>query len=415
MRFLSFRHIATVLGLFAMTACCHTPPGPIGNPEHPYPLSAAPKVGDIVHLPTGTLVTPEQMLAVAGDARIVYVGETHDNPASHRLELTVLKGMTERHPGATALGMEMFSPSQQPILDRWVSGKLDEKGFLKESHWLDQWKMDFDYYRDLLLYCREHKVPVIALNAEKAEMEALRGKTDEELTPKEKEMLAKLDFNDPYQRAMVQAVFGGHVHGAMGIDAFVRAQTIWDETMAESVAKYLTSPAGKDRRMVVVAGGNHISYGFGVPRRAFRRLPASYLLIGGHELAAATDEKRLEKQGRLMDVRSPEYPMVPYDFLAYIPYEDLPKKVKLGVAIEKPATGNGVVVQSVVPGSTGDAAGLKEGDRILSLDGEPISENIDLIYGVQQKHLGDKGIVEIERGGERKKLEVIFKELPPTP
>ena len=155
-----------VLSLFATTACAPAGKQFMGNPSNPYPLQAPPKVGEIVHMRTGTLVTQAQMVAMAGDARVVYVGEAHDNPASHRLELEILKGLAELHPGHQALGMEIFSRSQQPILDRWVEGKLDEKSFLREVHWFENWRMDFAYYRDLLNFAREQHIPVVALNAE---------------------------------------------------------------------------------------------------------------------------------------------------------------------------------------------------------------------------------------------------------
>ncbi|HWI40236.1 MAG TPA: ChaN family lipoprotein, partial [Verrucomicrobiae bacterium] len=93
------RSLLLVAAISTLTACSHSGSRLAGNPENPYPLHAPPKIGDIVHLPTGRLVTPAQMLAVAADARIVYVGETHDNPASHRLELQLLQGLAERHPG----------------------------------------------------------------------------------------------------------------------------------------------------------------------------------------------------------------------------------------------------------------------------------------------------------------------------
>ena len=278
----------------------------MGDPQDPYPLKAPPRIGDIVHLPTGTVVTLAQMLTVAGDARIVYLGETHDNPASHRLELQVLQGLAERHPGRQALGMEMFTRSQQPALDRWVAGELDEKAFLKESRWFESWKMDFDYYRDLLNFARDRHIPVIALNAEKSLVAAVRSTAPDQLSAEERAQLPELDLTDPYQRGMVAAIFGGHSHGEMLLDGFVRAQTVWDETMAESVARYLASPAGADKHLLVVAGGNHVSNGFGIPRRAFRRLPASYVLIGGQEIELSAD-----KQSRLMDVQHPRVPHGP--------------------------------------------------------------------------------------------------------
>ena len=399
-------HLAAALALFAMTAC--TPAGKqfMGDPENPYPLLSPPKVGDVVHLPTGTPVSAEQMMSVAADARVIYVGETHDNPASHRLELETLRGLEERHPGKVSLGMEMFARSQQPVLDRWVAGELDEKGFLKASRWFDNWKMDFAYYRDLLIFARDRRIPVLALNAEKSLVQAVRSKPLEELTAEEKAQLPELDLSDPYQRSMTEGIFGGHSHGKMHLEGFLRAQTLWDETMAESAASYLASPAGKDRHLVVVAGGNHVSYGFGIPRRVFRRLPTSYVTIGGKEVVISR-----EKQPEMMDVEVPEFPTVPYDFLVHLAYEEIPQSgVLLGVMFEPDPKGRGLLVKGVVPDSNALRAGVKQDDLLLSLDGDPLTESIDLVYAVKQKHAGDRGVLKVERQGEALTLEVIFQE-----
>lgn len=397
-------HLVAALSLFALTACSHTGSQFMGDPRNPYPLQTPPQAGGIVHLPTGTVVSLAQMLAMAGDARIVYLGETHDNPASHRLELQVLQGLAEIHPGRQALGMEMFSRSQQPVLDRWVAGKLDEKAFLKEVRWFESWSMDFAYYRDLLNFARDRHIPIIALNAEKSMVKMVRGKAPEQLTAEERAQLPELDMTDPYQRAMVTAIFGDHSHGGMGLDGFVRAQTLWDETMAESVARYLASPAGKEMHLLVIAGGDHVNYGFGIPRRVFRRLPASYVLIGGEEIEVPAD-----MQDRLMHVKIPEFPMVPFDFLVYLAYEKLPKTgVTLGVMFEPAPAGRGLAVKGVVPGSNAERAGLKSGDLLLAIDGETLAESVDLIYAVQQKHPGDHATLQVERQGKTLKVDVFF-------
>lgn len=392
------------LAPFIMTGCSHGGNQLMGDPQNPYPLPAPPKVGEIVHLPTGTLVTPAQMLTVAGDARIVYLGETHDNPASHRLELEVLQGLVGLHPGRQALGMEMFVRSQQPALDRWVAGELDEKVFIKESRWYENWQMDFGYYRDLLNFARDRRIPVIALNAEKSLVAAVRTKSPDQLSATEKAQMPELDLTDPYQRGMVAAIFGEHSHGGLQIDGFVRAQTVWDETMAESAARYLASPAGRDKHLLVVAGGNHVSNGFGIPRRVFRRLPASYVLIGGQEINIPA-----EKQNRLMDVTLPEFPMVPFDFLVYLSYEDLPETgVRLGVMMEPAPAGRGLAVKSIVSGSNAERAGLKPGDLLLAIDGEALAESFDLIYAVKRKHPGDHATLKIERQGRTLEVDVLF-------
>jgi uncharacterized iron-regulated protein len=397
-------HLAAALSLFALTACCPAGKQFMGDPQNPYPIQAPPKVGDIVHLPTGTAVSLAQMLDVAGDARVVYVGETHDNPASHRLELQALQGIEERHPGKAALGMEMFTRSQQPALDRWVAGKLDEKSFLKESHWFDGWKMDFAYYRDLLIFARDHHIPVLALNAEKSLVHAVLSKPPEELSAGEKAQLPEFGQADPYHSAMTEGMFSGHSHGKMQVAGFQRAQTLWDETMAETAARYLASPDGKDRHLLVIAGGNHINYGFGIPRRVFRRIPTSYVTIGGREIAIAAG-----KNPETMDVTLPDFPMIPFDFLAYLTYEELPQTgVLLGVGFEPVASGHGLMINTVLPGSNADRAGMKQGDLLLSLDGEAMSDSFDLVYALKQKHTGDRSTLTVERLGQKLQLEVVY-------
>ncbi|MCM2264004.1 MAG: ChaN family lipoprotein [Desulfuromonadales bacterium] len=392
--------------LWALTACSMAI-APIGNPEAPYPPVQPPQVGDILHIPTGTSINEAEMLAAATDAHIVYVGETHDNPASHRLQLAMIEAMSERWPGQVSLGMEMFTRKQQPVLDRWVAGELSEKAFLKESDWYSVWSMDFALYRDLLIYARDHRIPVIGLNAEKDLIKSVGRNDPSELSEEERARLPEMDLTDPYQTAMVDAIYGEHASGDNRLAGFQRVQTLWDETMAESIANHLLTCLDGSRRMVVLAGGNHVRYGFGIPRRVFRRLPTSYVLVGSYEIEVPEDKKDL-----LMDVEMPRFPMAPYDYMVFTAYEDLPgERVKLGVRMEEKE--GRVVVQDVISGSTAEKGGVKAGDIILALDGEPVVESFDLVYAVGLHKTGDKATLEVERGGEKLKLGLDFQPLPP--
>lgn len=391
-----------------LTACAPVGRQAMGDPRNPYPLQAPPRIGQIVHLPTGTLVDRSQMFALAGDARIVYFGETHDNPASQRLGVQLLQALADRHPGRQALGMEMFSRSQQPALDRWVAGELSEKAFLRESRWAENWGGDFAHYRDLLNVARARRIPVIALNADRDLVGTVRGRSPDQLSDRERARLPVLDMDDPYHRGMVTAVFGDHIRKGMRLEDFIRVQTLWDETMAESVVRYLQSPSGGDMHLLVVAGGNHVSHGFGIPRRVFRRLPVSYLLIGGQELHIPAD-----KQDRLMNVTLPGFPMVPYDFMAYIAYEDLPKTgVRLGIGIAPVPGGQGVLISQLVPGSSAEKAGLQTGDLLLALDGEELADAHDLIHALQRKQPGSRGTLRVSRQGKTLTIDVLFTSVP---
>jgi len=96
--------------------------------------------------------------------RVVFVGDTHDNPASHRLQKQILTALQQHNPGYIPLAMEMFVPSQQLVLDRWVAGELTKK-LLKQVDWHSNWKMNFAFYRTLLSHCRGHQIPILALNS----------------------------------------------------------------------------------------------------------------------------------------------------------------------------------------------------------------------------------------------------------
>jgi len=398
-----FSRFTLLFPALLLAAGCTTVSPMIADPQTPYPLPDTPQVGQIVHLPTGVLVSSEQMVAAATDERIIYVGESHDNPASHRLQLILLQGLAARYPGKTALGMEMFSRSQQELLDQWVAGTLSEKEFLRQSKLEESW--GYDYYKDLLNFAKEHAIPIVALNADRSLVRELGQKGLDQLDETAREQLPEMDMDDPYQRAMAEAIFGGHDHGKSSLDGFLRVQTLWDETMAQSIVDYLSKPEHQNFHMLVMAGGNHVRHGFGIPRRVFRRLPVSYVLIGNKEIVIPEG-----REVKLMNVDLPKIPSPPYDYLMFTEYEGLDiQRVRLGIRL-----GDGkdqVSVESVMPDSTAEKAGILAGDVILAFDGEPVKDNFDLIYAVRQKRPGDQSVVQIRRGDETLDLPVTF--LPP--
>ncbi len=404
---LRLRSLLLLLSITLLAGCSGVDMNRKGNPELPYPPQHSPQVGDVLHYPTGTYVSRELMLAAVTDARLTYVGETHDNPASHRLEHDVLQAAAARWPGQVALGMEMFTPTQQPVLDAWVAGELSEKEFLKRSNWYKTWRMDFSLYRDLLMLAREHKIPVRGLNADKDLVRAVGRNSLDQLSPEQRQQIPELDLEDPYQNGLVEAIYGGHSAGHAMLEGFRRVQTLWDESMAQNVVDYLQQPGNEQMRMVVVAGGNHVRNGFGIPRRVFRRLPSSYTLIGSKEIVIPT-----ERQDRLMDVQIPAFPMPPYDYLVYTEYELYDSgKVKLGVMLGEDE--GRVTVGGIAPGSNAERAGLQEGDVILHIGEQPVHESFDLVYEINQLKPGAERTLLLERDGQQLEQKVLFEKTAP--
>jgi uncharacterized iron-regulated protein len=368
--------------------------------ESPYRAPSTLEKGQILHAATGRLLTKAELLDYLARYPIVYVGETHDSVDDHAVELEILKGLLERLPAGVALGLEMLRRPSQPEADAYIRGEMQEKDFHRV--WQRNWGNTFLYYREILRYSRDQGVPLVALNAAADLKEAVRQGLDH-LEPAISTRLPEMDLDDPYHQALIKSIFGGHIKGPSQVETFYRIQVLWDETMAQTAAAYLTSPAGRDKHLLIFAGGNHVRYGLGIPRRLFRRLPLPYVIVEPY--AVEIPEK---KRKELMQVDLPELPMRSADIYWAVGYEDLEaQRVRLGVQIEQ-AKGNGTRVLSIAPGSPAAKAGIKVGDVIVAVDGEPIGEVFDLTYQVGLHKPGDTGKVEVVRNGQRLTLEVLY-------
>jgi uncharacterized iron-regulated protein len=383
--------------------------GPAGTPDLPYPPKDPPKVEEIYHLPTGLRVTVDGMAEMLSGARLVCVGETHDNLHDQRVELAVVAALHRRFPGRVAIGMEMFREPQQEALDRWIRGELTEVGFLKASKWYDTWGYDFGAYRDLLLFARENGIDVVAMNPPKELQDAVRRSGPDNVPEPFRGTLPSIDDSDPWHREVLRALFGGHAGHAGGDDAFgsfYRVQLLWEETMAQRVVDYLSGPRGRGKIMVTVTGGWHVRYGFGLPKKVLRRMPLPYAIVLPQEIS--TPE---QKEGRLMEAELPEVPLIPADFVWYVPFESVEeRKVRMGVRLAE--TDGALRVESVAPGSPAEKAGIAAGDELLAFDGAQVKESVDVVYRVGEKREGDTASVTVRRGGEEKTFDLTFFRMP---
>ncbi len=380
-----------------------------GDPEDPYPPKGGLRAGDIYHMPTGLRISEAGLMDMLAGARLVCVGETHDNQSDKRVELAVIREMYRRFPGKVAIGMEMFRTPQQGALDRWVKGELTELEFLKESKWYETWGYDFSAYRDILLFAREKGIDVIALDPPRKLQDEVSRFGVDNLPADEARKLPAIGEPDPYQREVLRAVFAGHEGhsgGEAGFDSFLRVQLLWEETMAQQVVDYLRSPRGEGKHMVTITGGWHVEYGFGLPKKVIRRMPMPYAILLTKEIS--TPE---QKEGRRMDVDLPELPLLPADFRWCVPFESLEgKKVRMGIRMEE--KGGRLLVASVAKGSPADAAGIAKGDELVAFDGKRVMDTTDVLYLVGKKREGDTAKVTILRNGERKVVPLTFFRMP---
>ncbi|MBT5304790.1 MAG: PDZ domain-containing protein [Candidatus Scalindua sp.] len=377
--------------------------------------------GDIVHVATGEKITFSQLADSFDGARIIYVGEVHSNKESHELELQVLKEFYKRSNGDLAIGMEMFKRPHQEILDKWTNGEISEKELLYSTDWDYEWGYDYNHYKEIMDFIRDNKIPVVAMNITKKFGKTIRKKGIEGLSDEEKETLPEIDTTDVYHRKYLERILMSHGHGDIDMsglfEKFYQVQCTWEDVMADSISKYLSSPQAKGKKFLVFVGGGHIIYHFGVPKRVYRSNHLPYLTI-------ETYEKRTLNLENDHPLFAGDIPLQPADYVKVVQLPE-PKKTKvvLGVMIrnlpedeteEKKKEENEkdrkykVVMDSVREDSPAGKAGLQAGDIILSMDGESINRVFDVIYKVRQKKAGDTCQIEILRGKEEMTVDVTF-------
>ncbi|RMF98609.1 MAG: PDZ domain-containing protein, partial [Gammaproteobacteria bacterium] len=82
------------------------------------------------------------------------------------------------------------------------------------------------------------------------------------------------------------------------------------------------------------------------------------------------------------------------------------RRVSLGTVPDFAWQGEGVRVDSVVPGSPAERAGLKPGDVITALDGQPLADLAAFSAALKKYRPGDRVRAEIRRGADRLDVEL---------
>jgi uncharacterized iron-regulated protein len=200
--------------------------------------------------------------------QVVLLGENHDVAEIHRWQLhvaTILRFIRKN----VAVGFEMFPRRVQPVLDEWVAGGLTTTQFLEKADWKNVWGYDPQLYLPLFHFCRQHRVPMLALNCYRALVtrvgkegwDAIPENERDGLTPSAeatvayREYLFGLDLNRS-PTAPVSAM-------DPTLDRFIRAQQTWNRAFACNIARALKQP---DPPLVIgIIGRGHLEYGHGTP------------------------------------------------------------------------------------------------------------------------------------------------------
>ena len=361
-------------------------------------------------VPAGVWIEPGEaaplardgLLARAAASGMVILGETHDNPEHHLWQVQTIAALHARG-GAVVLGFEMFPRRVQSMLDAWVAGELDQAAFLEAVEWDRVWGFDAALYMPLFDFARINRVPMVALNVDRALIAAVRkdgwdavleadraGVSD----PAPPAAVYRDELDQVYEEHLERA---GTAPDAAGLERFIDAQLTWDRAMAEALAAAAEAP--DEPLVIAVIGGGHVENRHGVPYQlaALGRDRMSVLLPWdrGRDCAELT-------AGLADAVFGLDLPEIHQAEAKWRP--------RLGVMIK---TVDGALrVLEVVAGSVAEVAGIKPEDEIVSAAGVAIVEADELIAVIGRQAPGTWLPLTLNRGGQSRDVVAKFQGAP---
>jgi len=318
----------------------------------------------------------EKLASQLATKRVLFVGEIHDRYDHHLNQLQIIR-LLEEHDPNLAIGVEYFQQPFQPAVDDYIAGKTSEQEFLRATDYFNNWRYDYRLYAPIFRYAREKHIPVRALNVPNELPSAVARVGIAGLSEKQRAYLPReREPADEAYRARLRSAFQAHGPSTPGdFEHFVEAQLVWDEGMAESAAAYLEANPG--RRMVILAGSGHVVFGSGIPKRLERRTHATDAII--------------LSSGESIEPRMADY-------LLLSEKRPLPSAGALGASLEEKNAE--CRVRSLSPAGGAEKAGIKKGDVLLAIDGQPVKTLADVRLAIWNKNPGERVQVRV-RGKQR--------------
>ena len=193
-----------------------------------FSLLAIDKPAYVLYNAKGKKVSYEKMLKDLRGQDVVLIGELHNNPISHWLELEITQALAEQR--QLVLGAEMFERDNQLALTNYLQGKITAKGLDSSARLWKNYKTD---YAPLVNFAKEKNLPFIATNVPRkyaSQVSRSGFESLEKLSAEEKTWIAPLPI-------LYDAELPGYVKMLKMMEEhkmpnMAKAQAIKDATMA---------------------------------------------------------------------------------------------------------------------------------------------------------------------------------------
>ena len=241
-------------------------------------------------------VSLADVVAYMKNYSVVFFGEEHNDSVGHYLESKLFELLYQKYGNSMALSMEMFDRDIQPVMNEYLGGFIREKNFTKDAR---AWN-NYRDYKPMVELAKTNKLDVICANAP-SRYTNLAGRKGQkalmDLPAASKKNFAPLPYDTAtgkyYEKLLEMSGHGlsktdtAKVKAPpMGMGSFnlIMAQSLWDATMAYSIAEYLK--VNKTKKVMQVNGRFHSDEGFAAATQLKKQNPNVKMLI----LSTSSDE-----------------------------------------------------------------------------------------------------------------------------
>jgi len=249
----------------------------------------------------------EATLTHLASADAICIGERHDDAGDHYAELRTVQGLLDRRTVRgfeLGIGLEMVRQAYAPVLERYIDGGLADADLEQGLQFQSEWGYDFSYYQPVLHAAQVQFAELLPLGVPRDLTRDIAEKGLAGINPNQRRVLPELDLDVPEHRALFDSMMTKHpgTAGPDTLDRFYEAQVVWDESMADRAAAWL-SQRYPGRKLVILAGAAHC-HPSAIPARIKRRAAFTVVSV----LPRAKDEAPDAARQRL--VREYDYLLV---------------------------------------------------------------------------------------------------------
>ena len=278
--FTSALPLLVCLALVVLAGCATRTPGTLRDIDHPL-------AGRIWDVARQSFMDESEVLQRAAQAEALLLGEIHDNPEHHRLQLEILQSRLAK--GARpALLMEQFDIDQQAAIDEARRTAAALAPLMRGWNWA--------LYQPMVELAGTTPIPLLAANLPRTATRPVVRDGYSTLAAGELQRLALEEvWNDARQQYMSNLIDASHCGKVTPPlrDGLVRAQRLRDATLADAALGKL------DQGVVFILGRGHARRDVGVPLYLEARRPGTRVLSVGF-VEVSTDKTaptRYETEG----------------------------------------------------------------------------------------------------------------------